>query len=448
MPLDPNPLRAQARLHLLRWLLGAVLLLRLLYPFFDSPLGHLFSDPQRHWDNGADFLHPNPMGGLDPFLYQFWMYALEQAGAANRACIDLGTGLLCALLPYGWYRALKEVLPREWALGGAIAMGLVPEFLGIYAYFMNETLLMALTGVAFWLTLRARRKPGLGPFALACACWLALGQTRAIALPLGCACMAWVWWMQPRKLANACAGGLLAVAFALPAAYHALPVIHYFAPFGSFYLNDIYWASGARLINIDFGPYGHYQYGSPSYFNPAFYPFSDWLTERTGTAFIRIDLTHGRQDWIAEAARVTHERTLSYAADAWQNFLYLCLGQTWPNNDPASRIGWLTVWMRWAWPVLVAWVAFGACTRRFKGREWLFPLGGLGLVALLLVQHNAIIEGRYRMPIDPLFVASAVILAYRRGRETTPPAPADAGAQDRRAGVSRGAAAVQHELGD
>lgn len=167
MPLDPNPLRAQARLHLLRWLFGAVLLLRLLYPFFDSPLGHLFSDPQRHWDNGADFLHPNPMGGLDPFLYQFWMYALEQAGAANRACIDLGTGLLCALLPYGWYRALKEVLPREWALGGAIAMGLVPEFLGIYAYFMNETLLMALTGVAFWLTLRARRKPGLGPFALA-----------------------------------------------------------------------------------------------------------------------------------------------------------------------------------------------------------------------------------------------------------------------------------------
>lgn len=417
---------------ILRWLFGSILLLRLLYPFFNSPLTHLFSDPQRHWENGINFLNPSPMGGQDPFLYQFWMYLLQHAGAANPASIPLCTGLLCALMPYGWYRTLKELLPRNWALGGAILIGLIPEFLGIYAYFMNETLFLSLTGLTLWLTLRTKRKHSVSSFALACAGWLALGFTQAIALPLGLGCLAWLWLTQTGKIARAVVGSILLAIFIIPAGYHARSTLHYFSPFGNVYLNDIYRASGKKVINVDFGPNGHYSFGSPSYFIPTLYPFSDWLTDRTDAVSIHVDLTQGRKDWIAEETRVARERTFPFATDVWENLLYLCFGQVWPNNDQSTLVGWLTVWSRWLWLPLIGFVAYGAWERQIKGREWLLPLSALSMFAFLLVQQNAIMEARYRMPLDPMFVASAVIMLYRRRVRAREEAPREVGSASNR----------------
>src|ERR1039457_6531831 len=110
----------------LAWLFGLLLLVRLLYPFFNSPLGHLFSDPQRHWENGESFLHPTIMGSSDPFLYQLWIYLLRQIAHGTAPTVLLGCGLLCAAMPYGWYRTLREVQPKSRALLGALLIGLVP----------------------------------------------------------------------------------------------------------------------------------------------------------------------------------------------------------------------------------------------------------------------------------------------------------------------------------
>ena len=111
-------------MRLLRWLFGAELLLRLLYPFFNSPLRHLYSDPARHWNNALHFLQPDAFGGGDPYLYQLWLFLLQRLNSS--AGLLLGCGALCALMPWGWYRALRELLPRHWALGGALLIGLVP----------------------------------------------------------------------------------------------------------------------------------------------------------------------------------------------------------------------------------------------------------------------------------------------------------------------------------
>ena len=172
----------------LRWAFGAALLLRLLYPAFNSPLGHLFSDPQRHWDNGLQLLHPSVMGSGDPLMYQLWLFLLTRMPGDLHPLVQTATGFLCAMMPYGWYLALKELLPRRWALGGALVIALVPGFLGVYAYFMNETLLMALTGFAFWATFRAQRKRTVAAFVLACTLWLAAGFTRSVALPIALLC--------------------------------------------------------------------------------------------------------------------------------------------------------------------------------------------------------------------------------------------------------------------
>ncbi len=406
--------------HVLRWLFGAALLMHLLFPFYDSPLNHLFSDPGRHWENGLYFLHPNIMGSGDPYLYQLWTWLLQQAAVRDQAVILTGAGLLCAMVPYGWYRALKELLPRAWALGGALAIALVPGFISIYAYFMNETLLLALTGFAFWATFRAQRKRTVRAFALACALWLACGFTRSVALPMALLCLLSLWLPQRRKLAKAVMGVALLLLLAIPAGLHGKVSLGYFAPFGNLYLNEVYSRSGAKNIGLDFGPKGHYQFGSPSFYNPSFYPFSDWLTARDGTAQVTIDLSQGRRDWIAERERMQAERTFPRWQEVWENFLYLSFAEAWPDNDLRSVTGFLTVWTRWLWLPLILLVAWGAARNRFRGREWLLPACALGMFVYLAVQRESVMEGRFRKPLDPVFVAAAVVMLYRRPRRLKP----------------------------
>ncbi|MGH8505804.1 MAG: glycosyltransferase family 39 protein [Stenotrophobium sp.] len=409
--------------HALRWALGAALLLRLLFPFFDSPLTHLFSDPGRHWQNGLNFLHPDIMGSGDPFLYQLWIFLLQKIAHGNSAAIVTGSGMLCALMPYGWYRALKELLPKTWALGGALLIALVPGFLGIYAYFMNETLLLTLTGFAFWATFRAQRKRSVGAFALACALWLAAGFTRSVALPIALLCLLALWLPQPQKIAKAAIGSILLLGLLIPAGLHGRSTLGYFAPFGNLYLNEIYSQSGQRTISLDFGPQGHYYFGSPSFYNPTFYPFSDWTTNRAGDAAVKIDLSQGRTTWIAELQRVRQLRTFSRAREIGENTLYLLLGQSWPDNDRGSLSGWLTVWTRWFWPLLILAVAIGVARRRFRGREWLLPVCSLGLLLYLAVQQQGVMEARFRKPIDPILVAAVVVMLRGRAQRPLQPMP-------------------------
>ncbi|MDR3419083.1 MAG: hypothetical protein P4L83_23150 [Nevskia sp.] len=410
--------RALARAeHFLRWAFGAVLLMRLLFPYFDSPLHHLFSDPGRHWENGQRLLHPTFMGSSDPILYQVWLFLLQQIKGDVNAVVPAGCGFLCAAMPYGWYRAFKELLPRSWALGGALLMGLVPGFLGIYAYFMSETLLLSLTGFAFWATFRAMRKRSVAAFAVACALWLACGFTRSVALPMALVCLLCLWLPQPGKLPKALIGSAMLLAVAVPAGYHAKLNLHFFSPLGNSYLNEIYQASGRKVINLDFGPNGRYEFGSPSFYNPTFYPFSDWTTDRDGTVSVVVDLSKGREQWLSEKARVQSIRTFPRIRGYWESFLYVSFGQAWPDNDRGSLSGWLTVWTRWLYPPLILAVAVGALRRRFRGREWLLPACGLGLFLYFIIQGNGVMEARYRKPVDPLFIAAAVLMAHRRASQ-------------------------------
>ena len=412
----------------LRWIFGAVMLVRLLYPHFSSPLHHLFSDPQRHWDNGLQFLHPSFMGSSDPYLYQLWLFLLTRL-PDNPAFVETMTGLLCAAMPYGWYRALKELVPRRLALQAAILIGLIPGFLGIYAYFMNETLLLTLTGFAFWATFRAHRKRSTGAFVMACVLWLAAGFTRSMALPPGLLCLATLWLPQPQRFIRALAGLGCLMLFLVPAGLHGQQNLHFFAPFGNPYLNHIYAISGAKEISIELGPQGRYGFGCPSFYNPTFYPLSDWTTSRTGTVAIAVDTSAGRIGWQREEERVVHERTFPRWRMTLEGLAYLGFGQAWPDNDRGTLVGKLTVWTRWLWPPLILAVAVGAWRRRFAGIEWLLPVAALGLIAYFVIQDQGIIEARFRKPLDPLFVASAVVLSQRFRERRYASAVHDAGSR-------------------
>lgn len=388
----------------------AVLLARLCYPFFNSPLAHLFSDPQRHWENAARFLHPSIMGANDPFLYQVWLSALRTVSGGSGPVVVLGCGILCAAMPYGWYRALRELRPRRFALIGALLIGLIPESLSVYGYFMNETLLLTLLGFCLWQTLRARRKRSVGSFVLACVLWSCAAVTRTVAVPMAACSVLWLWSLLPHKVGQAFIAVAVAGAFAACAGWHAQGKLHFFAPFGNLYFNEIYSVSGRREIAVDYGPDGFYHFGDPSFYNPTFYPFSSWTTGRDGVASIRIDLSHGRTDWVREKARIAAQNGFP-PAKAWlENLTYLSFGQIWPNSNPHTPIGWLTLWSRWLWPVVIGAVLAAAIMRRYRGAEWLLPAATLGTLALLMFQSQGVMEARFREPIDPMLLAAALLI--------------------------------------
>jgi hypothetical protein len=393
----------------------AVLLqFRLLYPFFNSPLQHLYSDPQRHWENGARFLHPDIMGAADPRLYQVWMFAVRSLSHDFAPTVLFASGILCAAMPYGWYRALRELQPRRRALLGAIVIGLIPESISLYGFFMNETLLITLLGFCFWLTLRARRKKDLPAFALATLIWLCAALTRTVALPMAALCLASLWLAQTQRLGKLLVGAAIACLLIVPAGLYGRSKLHFFAPFGNLHFNEIYNASGMHDIAIDYGPDGAYQFGSPSFYSATFYPFSPWSTDRSGVIAVKIDLAQGRAPWVAAKQNALRLRTFPAWRQRYEDFLHLLFGQVWPNSDTATPLGWLTVWARWLLAPLLALVCWGLLTRRYQGAGYLLPVCGLGMVALLLLQDEGVMEARFREPADAILVCAALLLTFRR----------------------------------
>jgi hypothetical protein len=395
-------------------LFALLLLARLLYPFFNSPLDHLFSDPMRHWENGERFLHPAIMGSSDPYLYQLWIYGLRCVAQGMAPTVSLGCGILCAAMPYGWYRALRELQTRKRALAGALIIGLIPESIGLYAYFMNETLLLSLLGFCFWMTLRSNRKGTPSAYALAAVLWTCAAFTRTVALPMAAGCLVWLWATQNQKPSKALATAVILLVVAIPAGLHAEAKLGFFSPLGNLYFNEIYGVSGKREIEINYGPDGVYHFGSPSFYNPSFYPLSSWTTDRTGIVSVSIDPTQGRAAWMAEKQRVARERTFPAGRQRLEDLVYALFGQSWPNSDRSSLFGWLTVWTRWLWAPLIAVVATGLAGRRYRGAAYILPIAGLGTLALLLVQSEGVMEARYREPIDAILVCSALLMTSRR----------------------------------
>lgn len=410
----------------MKQLFGLALVARLLFPFFDSPLTHLYSDPQRHWDNARLFLNPDILGSNDPYLYQLWLFAVQWLSHGSAPVVLLASGVLCAAMPFGWYRALRELLPRPWAVGGALIIALIPESISLYAYFMNETLLMTLLGFCFWLTLRSHRKGTLLPYLLASAAWTCATMTRTVALPMALLSMGALWLMQSQRLSRLVLSAVMAAALIVPAGLHSASNLHYFAPFGNLYLNSIYHDSGQRVIRVDYGTQGAYQFGAPSFYHPSYYPFSGWLTDRSGTASITIDTSRGTADWKREQARIRALRQFPAWRQRWEDFQYLLFGQDWPNNDASSFIGAATVWDRWMWAPLLLFLLYAVARRWFLGPAWLLPACGLGTVLLLVMQTQGVTEARFREPIDALLVASSICAVYfasRRAPSRSPGSP-------------------------
>ncbi|MGA2366889.1 MAG: hypothetical protein ABSG12_15530 [Steroidobacteraceae bacterium] len=269
--------------------------------------------------------------------------------------------------------------------------------------------------------MRAWRKRTEAAFALACALWLAVCFTRIVLLPLALLCLGWLWTLQRRRLRAMLLALCLTGAIAVPAGLHGRAALGYFAPLGNLYFNQIYLASERKNIQLDFGAQGRYIFGSPSFYNATFYPFSNWTTRRQDTYAISIDTRHGRADWIRELERARSQPPSWRWRDFAENLCYLFFGQPWPANLDAV-LGAPVIWSRWLWLPAVMWTLLASARGRYRGREWLIALGALSSLLLLVLQHEAIMEGRYRAPIEPIFIAAIVLSVRARSASREPDA--------------------------
>jgi hypothetical protein len=401
-----------------------------------NPVDHIWSDPQRHWEQGIDTLRDDPMSLIDPILFQLYMGALGKLTLKLPILVAYWTSLLSLAGPWLWYRFLRELVrDRDLALAGWVILAALPSSAAIYSYFMQETLMLPLLGAALWATWRARRKADVPSFVWATAAWTLAGLTRGICFPLAAVALAWVWLAQPRKLPRAAASVLLVAAIFVPLSIRSVTRSGLLAPHGIGAMVQLYHRSGAQEIVIEFrrqGAYWGYVFASPAVLRPPFEPFSAWLPQRKGTVRFSIDMDHGERDWAAARASLPPWTLRRAAWLTGENLVLLFFSQSWPDTNLERPIGRVNHWLRWIWaPLGLAALALTLARLR-RERERL--LAALIFVWFLVqgVFPLSVNEGRYRKPFEGLLVCQCVLLAAgwrRRGAvEALPATPAAPGA--------------------
>jgi|GEM_PF-710504 len=403
--------------------------LRVDYILQFNPLDHIWSDPQRHWEQGIDALRNDPMALTDPVLYQLYIGALGKLTLKDPLLVAFYTALLSLFTPWIWYRFLRELQPsRLVAVAGWAALSLLPSWTAIYGYFMQETLLLPLLGAALYASWRCRRKQTLRSFLLMAFLWALAGLTRGIAIPLAAVTCCWLWLQQEDKLRKAVYSALLLALMLGPLTYRAYQQMHLLSPHGSGKLVSVYTRSGKKQINLHYrrgGQRWDYWFSSPSTGEKPLAPLSDWRTARRGTVEVSVDQERGGEDW----RRALAENPLTFSSYLWiagENLVYLFFGASWPDKNLDRALDRANVQMRWLWAplALLLLVATAVYWRRLHGQRLLPAL----LVTWILVQGLmpiAVNEGRYRKPGEGLLLAQAALLlglasAARRRRRGEP----------------------------
>lgn len=432
---SPTPVQPLRKIPIAHYALYALIALGCALRIYNvvayNPLTHLWSDPLRHWAHASEPLMPSPMALFDPPFFQMWLSLIQKFTMGLTPLIAAYACTLSVVAPWCWYKLLRETIDSKTiALAGWAALALLPTWVGIYSYFMTETLLIPLIGLSLWMTRRAQRKATMGAFLAMVAVWLITGLTRGITIPLaGIACLI-VWYGHPQKIKTAFYSVLILGSVLTPLAIRNHNFMYLWEPYGNGWIARIYGESGRREIALHLernGSRWEYGFTSPMMDERPFAPFSDWKSSRTGIVHVSVDLTHGSLDW-----QKALEQSRQQGAARWplrlENCIFLFQGNSWPDNDPATLMGRLTVMTRWIWiPLFLAVVIVSTWKWRCCVEKPLLPL----LIVIWFVFQawmlTSVNEGRYRKPVEGLLIAQACVLVDHciRNSKKRPTAPTE-----------------------
>lgn len=392
--------------------------LRISWALTHSPIDFVYSDPERHWFNATHPLETNPMAGIDPPAYEFWLGLIARITLGNRLALGIYAALLSLLAPFVWFLFARIVLQGKvltlwfWAV-----LTWLPSWVGIFSYFMNETILIPLIGLSLWLTTRnavdtTARWIGLNlSWALTCL-------TRIIALPIAAVAMALALSGTRHPVRRMLLAAVVWVCALTPPAFRAYQIIHVATPFGLPYPHHIYWESGARdiylhLVTPSRGTTFQYNFTAASVFDQPLRPFSGYEPRTSGRADVFVNIDKGATDWQAAASAYSPpfpKRLHLYS----ENALLLLLGDSWPDDHLDFVWENAAYHLHWMWVPIVLGAVFGSAIYMYRSRS-LQLVPSLAVVTFLvpLFSNAGVMEARFRKPLEGIFILALFWLGER-----------------------------------
>ena len=447
---------------------GLVLVARFIYPLVYTPTEFLYSDMLRHHATGKTFFDPGFDNAISFKLHQLYMWILvtvDKLWFANTL-----NGLQCFAMPICWFLLVKELTQsNKTALRLSTIIGLIPQGLTIYSFFMPETLLLILLPLSLWAGIKFLRLPTLGSFTLATVIGLATFFVRGTVFPVTVGLLVIMMFRVPNKAVAFLIAVLLYVATFTLGALHTRKAINVYAPNGFSLPTQIYAYSGSKeyRTNID-GTY--FFWGSPTFLASPFSPFYEYKSFRRDNRFnIIIDTADGTKDWQRILDNLKSRN--GSAGYLWkmfkENTIFYMFSRSWPNDRGDVPIMKYSVHFRYIWPPLILLITFwipiylyrrfvtfystvfttSHTSQPFTASHTTSPsLSPPDLTAedyiqkiICVIQHatavdiflaitwlfnlsfflgftQGIMEGRYRLPIEPMIVIAIYLLACKHGK--------------------------------
>jgi hypothetical protein len=419
----PNVPQKDALWTMFLWMgLGAAWAMRLLFPQYLSPMDHLWSDPLRHWDNAREFTQNRFFAGIDPKGYQWFLAKIYAAWEGARAPTEWAVGVQCWLTGIFWFLAARELLSQRAAILTGIVLSIMPSLLVIFGYFMSETLLLTLLGMAWWLSLLTWRKRSVVLFFITIAAWWATILTRVIVLPIGLGMMVFLWWMLPHKKWTLLVAIVISLNLLHPAAEFSKERINVYTPFSYGMLNKIYVRSNHRVIEIGLPNGVGWGFESPTFYTKPLEPFSDYqMLRKEGSYRFVINTMNGEKDWQKAYDEVSQNYHWNdYLNSVRDNLLYTLFARSWPDSTIDEGQPWVLsagAYNSWLWAPLILLILTGFFFAKLPPRQAVFLAATTAIFVMLVVQNSGIMEGRYRKPLEPMLIISVVILCTQRKRD-------------------------------
>jgi 4-amino-4-deoxy-L-arabinose transferase-like glycosyltransferase len=429
--------RAKVTSAILWSLVGVGVLLRLVNPFYSNPLEFLISDPLRHFLNAKDCLRTGPHPSIayeviDPLGYQIWLSAVLRVTGGDRTAIALYTGLLSVLTPWIWYRWMRLSLDnKQLALAGYAVLSLLPDWIKLYQFFLQETLLLPLVGLSLWLSWRVLKEPYWRRYMASGFTWGCALMTKLTALPMAAITLGWLFLksrQDKRHRRMAVSAIVVAILIFSLGPWKIYSRTHSLVPFPPGDYHRIWYESGKENLRFTIkfldSQQGYTEYvvdaGNPA-LDLQLRPLFDWRTSRTGTCDMVIDMTKGAAHYLPDTSMSVSDR-LKYTGE---NIMYFFLGLSWPENHvskdaQAGIFHSLIKSSRFLWfPITLAIIVMAAIQRRRDIMIVLFA----GSLAFFLFQQSIIFEARYKKPWEGIAVATLLSLvgsARRRAKSNEP----------------------------
>lgn len=396
-------------------------LLRIAAVFEYNPLEVLTTDPGRWWFTATHLSSLQPITAIDPFGYPLWLGGYIALMGASATAIAVHNAALSVLTPWIWHRFIRELTDdRDVALAGWAILAWLPSWIAVYSYTLSETLLLPLLGAALWCSVKAHKTGYTNHYLIAALLWVLSSATRVFALPCALIVLIWISWgreQQARKLGSAL---LIFIAIAMPLSIRTHRILGIWRPFGFPRMNQIYMVSGKKTLQFevsrDRGAYRwSYEFGSPSLYQAPFAPVFSWMSAREGIVSFSIDADKGMADW--DQVLEKYKPSLKERLQQWrENYIMFNFAPSWPDDNPDRFWDNSSKWMRWVWLPLAACVIAGNVRfRRHLGTGTAAMFAALTTMAWALTPLlPAVMEGRYRKPIEGLLIVNLLLLVHCR----------------------------------